>query len=976
MLHGLIAIVAAVAAGAGGDIEFDRDVRPILARSCLGCHGPGKQKGGLRLDRKASALGGGEDAAILPGRGADSPVVRLASGLEPDRIMPPTGERLTPDEVGLLRTWIDQGAEWPGGDAAGDDPRDWWSLRPLRRPAVPDMGASNPIDAFIRSGLRARGLRPSPMADRRTLIRRLSFDLIGLPPSPAEIEAFAADPAPDAYERLVDRLLASPHHGERWARHWLDVVHYGDSHGYDKDQPRPNAWPYRDYVIRSLNGDKPYGQFVAEQVAGDRLYPGTADGITALGFIAAGPWDLIGHAEVPETKLDGKVARHLDRDDMVANALNTFTSLTVQCARCHDHKFDPIRQEEYYRLQAIFAAIDRADRPYHDDPEAGRKHAALTEGRKVLERRKKAVEERIRAAGGSALAELDRRIAAANAPAQARPEFGYHGRLSPTPDATEWVQVDLGAPSRIDRVVLWGAHDDFNGIGAGFGFPPRYRIEASDDPEFRAEVSVLVDRTDADVPNPGITPQAIEAVATARYVRLTATRLALRQGDYHLAMAELEVINASGKNLAAGSPVASSNSIEAPPRWRSANLTDGYAPGRAGPKDDPVRLAAERDELIGRTAGPGASWELAELKGALAANAADLERFAPTGLVYAGTIHTGTGNFRGTGADGGRPRPIHRLRRGNVDDPGPEVAPGVPAVSAECPGEFDFPEGHPESARRAALARWLIDPKNPLTWRSIVNRVWQYHFGRALAATPNDLGRMGSPPTHPELLDWLAADFRDGGQSLKVLHRRIVTSEAYRQSSADDPASAAIDAENLLLWRMNRRKLDAESIRDATLVAAGTLDRTMYGPPFRDFAIERPEHSPHYEYRAHDPDDPASRRRSIYRFLARSRPQPFMAALDCADPSMQVDRRNETLSPLQALALYNNGLMLASARHMAKAFEAEGDPASQVAGAFMRAIGRAPTPEERDALGDHTRQHGLANACRVILNLNEFVFVD
>ena len=327
MRYAAITLVAALLAAssyaeeprppAGRAVDFEADVRPILAKSCHACHGPDKQRGGLRLDRKRDALAGGDGGpAVVPGRPAASPLLRLVDGTNPENVMPPKGERLSAAQVGVLRAWVEQGAKWPDDAAAGGGV--WWSLRPLARPAVPPLApadsgrARNPIDAFVLAGLRGRGLTPSPEADRRTLLRRVTLDLTGLPPSDAERDAFLADAAPDAYERVVDRLLASPRHGERWARHWLDAAHYGDSHGYDKDQPRPNAWPYRDYVIRSLNADKPYARFVQEQVAGDAMFPGTSDGVVALGFLAAGPWDAIGHAEVSEAKADGKVARHLD----------------------------------------------------------------------------------------------------------------------------------------------------------------------------------------------------------------------------------------------------------------------------------------------------------------------------------------------------------------------------------------------------------------------------------------------------------------------------------------------------------------------------------------------------------------------------------------------------------------------------------------------------------------------------------------
>jgi len=345
--------------------RFADQIAQILVGHCLRCHQGTNPKGDIDLS-SASGLLAGE--VIVPGKPEESLLFEVISGPKPT--MPKSGDRLDASQVEAIRAWIADGAKWPEGRKLKPDPLDWWSLRPLVRPEVPRLveAAKNPIDCFIRADLKAKGLTPSAEADRRTLIRRVTYDLTGLPPTPEEVESFERDDRPDAYERVVDRLLASPSLGERWGRHWLDVARYGDTHGYDKDQPRPNAWPYRDYVIRAFNEDKPYSRFVLEQVAGDVLFPGTRDGIEATGFIAAGPWDFIGHAEVPETKLDGQVARLLDRDDMVANTLNSFASLTVQCARCHDHKFDPVSQDDYYSLQAVFAALDRADRLYDADP--------------------------------------------------------------------------------------------------------------------------------------------------------------------------------------------------------------------------------------------------------------------------------------------------------------------------------------------------------------------------------------------------------------------------------------------------------------------------------------------------------------------------------------------------------------------------------------------------------------------------------
>lgn len=965
-------------------VDFETEVRPLLTARCLACHGPDKQKGGLRLDRKNAALEGGDEGDdIIPGDGAESLVVRLTAGVEEDRRMPPKGGRLSAEQVALLRTWIDQGADWPGGDA-DDDPRNWWSLRPLARAEVPAAEpfaaappARNPIDAFIRAKLREKGLEPSPEADRRTLIRRLSFDLVGLPPTPEEIAAFVADPDPLAYEKLVDRLLASPRYGERWARHWLDAAHYGDSHGYDKDKPRPNAWPYRDYVIRAFNADKPYGRFVAEQVAGDVLYPDDPDGIVALGFLASGPWDFVGHAEVPETKIDGKIARHLDRDDMVAVTINTFLGLTAQCAQCHDHKFDPIAQEDYYRLQAVFAAVDRADRPYYADPAAARRARELADARDQRANEHTRLEALIAERAGPALAELDRQIAEAEKSAADRPEHGYHSALASNAEETKWVQVDLGRTATIARVVLWGCFDSFNDIGAGFGFPARYKIEAADDPSFQRGVVVIADRTEADESNPGVAPQAFDAHgARGRYVRLTATRLSERLADYILALGEMEVFDDAGANLAAGAPVSALDSIEAAPRWRMTNLVDGLASGRDR-TEEPAKLRADRANLLARAVDPADLRALQEARESLRRVESEIADLPRPSLVYAATIYDGgDAPFRGTGPDGGKPRPIHVLFRGDVRSPRKEVGPGALEVFADLPGQFDLSTDSPDGQRRAALARWLSDRRNPLVWRAIVNRVWGHHFGNGIVATPGDFGRMGEPPTHPELLDWLALEFRDGGQSLKDLHRLIVSSATYRQSSAGNPEFEAIDANDAYLWRAPRRKLEAEAARDAAIAVAGQLDPTMYGPAFQDFVIERPEHSPHYQYDLQPPDDPRINRRAIYRFLVRSKLQPFMTALDCADPSMRVDKRSETASPLQALALYNNGLMLTMAKHLAERVESAGDRRAQVARAFVLAIGREPSAEELSALDAHAAEFGLANACRVIFNLNEFLYID
>lgn len=1001
------------AAGKPTPIRYERDIAPLIKARCVSCHGPTMQEGGLRLDRREHALRGGDTGpAMVPRQPQQSELLRRVASESKVERMPPKGEPLNAAEIERLRQWIATGADWPEDSAnpnADRDPRlDHWAWKPLVKPipplaapkaapnAAPNAAPTDSltrigpsvIDAYVRGKLRTLDLDLSPEADRRALMRRLSFDLVGLPPSAEAIERFVADPREDAYERLVEELLSSPRYGERWARHWLDVVHYGDTHGYDKDKPRPNAWPYRDYVIRALNEDKPYARFVEEQVAGDTLYPGTRDGIEAMGFIAAGPWDFIGHAEVPESKTDGKIARHLDRDDMVANTIGTFCSVTIHCAQCHNHKFDPFTQEDYYSLQAVFAALDRADRTYWADPEAGKKQVELAARKRVAETRRDELETAARKAAGPALAELDRRIAATRVmakPGNSAVEFGYHSGIAGRQDDTKWVQVDLGQSVALSSIVLRPCYDDFNNIGAGFGFPGRYRVELSDDPAFPpgASTTVLAARDDADQTNPGVTAQRVDAAGRrGRYVRVTAVKLAPRLNDFIFALAELEAMDTDGQNRASRAAVTALDSIEAGPRWGKRNLVDGHAP--SAPETTPAAtLMAERDALLRRTLDAEAIAALEAAQRELAAINGDMAKLPAASVVYAGTIHQGSGAFVGTGANGGKPRPIAILQRGNVTQRGREVSAGAISALPMLKGRFELPPDHAEGERRAALARWLVSPDNPLTWRSIVNRVWQYHFGRGLVETSNDFGRMGAEPTHPELLNWLACEFRDDGGSLKRLHKAIVLSATYRQSSGDGPPdratrARAVDSDNRLLWRQQRRKLEAEAVRDAVLAVSGKLDLRMGGPGYQDFVVLHPAHSPHYEYHLADPNDPATWRRSVYRFLVRSQTQPFMMSLDCADPSMRVERRNESVSAIQALALLNNGFMVAQAAHFAERVqrEAGNEPLAQVERAVRLALGRSPSVDEAAALVEFLRAEGLANVCRVLINLNEFAFVD
>ncbi|MGA0060106.1 MAG: DUF1553 domain-containing protein [Planctomycetota bacterium] len=860
---------------------------------------------------------------------------------------------------------------------------DLWSLQPLAETAPPAREKSRaewarqPLDQCAAARLAAAGLEPSPEADRRTLIRRLSVDLTGLLPTPESVDAFVTDPDPNAYEQLVERLLASPGYAERQARHWLDVVHYADTHGYDKDKPRRNAWPYRDWVIDAIDRDLPWADFVTAQIAGD-VVDGPAHSVAATGMLVAGPWDYVGHVELREGTVDKEITRNLDRDDVVTNVFGAFQSLTVHCARCHDHKFDPVPQRDYYALQAVFAGIERAERSYEPDP-----------GIDAARQRAKANVDALRAEIAGFETQLDEAFAQSDDPAHValRAEasslrdlpdpphdqrLGWHSAIVGTPSEEKWVELDLGAEQVIDAVVVYPSHEVFGGHpGPGFGLPRSLGVAwAGDDGTFGTEESWS--QRDAG-PRHGDEPIRFRFAAgtRARRVRIRSSDLFERTRDYCFALAEVEVL-AGGQNVARDAAVTARDSIEAGELWGARFLVDGVRPWtdeRARARRHAARVADARRTLA-QELGISTLRDAATQR--LAAAEAHLASLPPPGRVYAACREfPGEGAFRP--APGGQPRRIALLDRGEVTSPRDEVRPGALSVLGHAPADFVLDDDASEGARRLALAAWITHVDNPLTWRSAVNRVWQSHFGRGLVATPNDFGHMGAAPTHPDLLDHLARIFRDGGGSLRDLHRTIVLSATYRQSSADRPDAAALDASNQLLWRAPLRRLEAEAIRDSILRASGSLDRTQGGPGFELFAFED-DHSPRYRYELADPDDARTFRRSIYRFVVRSVPDPFMTVFDCADPSIPTPVRLETTTPLQALSLLHDRFVLAQAERMAARITADGgDPIDR---AIALAWQRKPTAEERKLLLSHAEEHGLAAVCRVLFNSSEFLHVD
>jgi hypothetical protein len=984
-------LLVLLAGGARADEEqFRKQVAPLLTRRCLACHAGTRTRGGLDLSSREKMLAGGDTGpALVPGKSAQSLLIEQVTGDKP--AMPKKGQPLTAQEVAVLKAWIDGGAAWPKGvrlDVAQGKPvvdAHWWSLKPLTRPALPNSGkaqAGNPVDAFIVAKLKERGLDLSPEADRRTLIRRLTFDLHGLPPTPEEVESFVKDTRPDAYVKLVDRLLASPRYGERWGRHWLDVVHYADTHGYDKDKRRVHAWPYRDYVIRAFNEDRPYPRFVREQLAGDVLYPHDPEGVIATGFLAAGPWDFVGQVELREGTVDKMKTRLLDRDDMLSSTMSTFVSMTVHCARCHDHKFDPIPQADYYRLQAVFSGIERGDRPY-EDRSASKRRLALQTRRGALTKEIAGLRTRVESVRDPALQKLDGELRELKGklaglpplPAQkASPSNGWHSGISPKADVVKWVQVDLGRSMPIDELRLVPARPTDFADTPGFGFPTRFQVAVADEPTFARAVGIA-DHSGEDFANPKNDAVRLHLKDTkARYVRVTAQKLWKRTGDYVFALAELQVLS-GGKNVALGATVSSLDSIEAG-RWSRRYLVDDFnSRQRLRDRSDPAvrqreqveallaTKTAERRKLLDRLTDADTRHAMTKAGFELVGVEKKIAALAVPPKVYGILPHA--------------PRPIHILTRGEVEKPGKLVGPGAMTCVVGPEAEFKLTDPANEGQRRAALAEWIVDRKNPLTYRSIANRVWHYHFAKGIVDTPNDFGGNGAKPTHPELLDWLACEFREHG-SFKKLHRQIVLSRTYRQQSRHDEKAAKIDADNRLLWRMNRQRLDAEAVRDSVLAVSGKLDLTAGGPGFDLFRF-KDDHSPVYDHTSVEHIlDPRTFRRTVYRFTVRSVPNPFLDCLDCADPNVNTPVRNTTLTALQALALLNNPFMVRQAEFFAERVkkEAGGDVNRQIDRAVLLAFARPATTQERQALAGFARKHGLAAACRLLLNANEFVFVD
>ena len=980
-----------------GERFFLAKIEPILKSHCLGCHShaAGEMEGGLALDSRSGwSEGGDRGPAIVPGKPQESLLIQAVRRGDSTLRMPPD-EKLSAADIDLLVEWIERGAPDPRNaklaSADNGDPLDWWSLRPLKRPIVPQPAqlkgeGDNPIDAFVRHRLQVEAMAPVPRADRRTLIRRLYFDLHGLPPTPEEVAAFVSDPDPRAYERLVDRLLDSPRYGERWARHWLDAVHFADSHGCEHDVFRPHAWRYRDYVIASLNRDTPWARFIREQLAADRFYPDETHLTAALGFIAAGPLELSRAGTAPIT------FDYLDRDDMVTQTMAAFASTTANCARCHHHKFDPITQEDYYSLQAVFAGAGKGDVEFDEDPTVASNRrrwnellAATTSDDRV---KLLAPEHAVAVAqweqefannpavweplspttflssDGATLERLeDNSILAANA----RPDKDTYTITAPTSltkltalrlDVLADDSLPLKGPGRQDNGNLHLSEFEAFVLDAETSEPARLKIRAAkaDWDQAGWTIAHALDGNLATAwgiyPKVGQSHHAVFELEQAQELKpssqIVVVLKQLHGGGHLIGRLKLYATDAEGAT-ADVLPELVRTGVQLPREQRSDEQQAAVAAYA-------LRVHAEK-QLAALPAQP---------------------------MVYAVSSSYSHANKL---ASPMAPKVVHVLRRGDIHKPGEVVAPGALSAIATLQDRFELDDPNDEASRRAALADWLAAPENPLTWRSVVNRVWSHHFGRGLCDTPDDFGRMGGTPSHPELLDWLAVWFRDDAKgSFKQLHRLILLSATYqRQSFASatpldsqlrDPRS--VDAENRFLRRMNRRRLDAESFRDAVLQISGRIDLTMGGPGIQQFTQSKgAQTTPKLDYDAFDWNDSIAARRSIYRVVWRGIADPFMESLDFPDLGLLAPKRNFSVSALQALTVFNNDFVLHHSQVLAEALQANHVTVDdQISHACRLIFLREPGTKEHAILVAYANQHGLAATCRVLLNSNEFLFLD
>ncbi|MBN8245927.1 MAG: PSD1 domain-containing protein [Verrucomicrobia bacterium] len=975
-------------------VDFTRDIAPLLSERCLDCHGAKKQESGLRLDHPADALKGGEHGPlVVPGNSAASLLVAVVSGAHGEiAAMPKKGEKLTDGQIGLLRAWVDQGAVWPetaSVDSSQAARRDHWAWKAPVRPAPPASG--NSLDAFVRARLAASGLKPAPETDRITLLRRLHFDLTGLPPTPEEADAFAADSRPDAVARKVEELLASPHHGERWGRHWLDAARYADSDGFEKDKPR-FVWAYRDWVVNALNRDLPYDQFVIEQLAGDLLPGSTDDQKVATGFLRNAMLNEEGGVDPEQFRTDGLI----DRMDALGKSV---LGITVQCAQCHNHKYDPVSQEEYYRLFAFLNNDHESSRVFYT-PDQQRQVSDLTRQIRDLEEGLRHTtsdwESRMAAWEDSVAApSTEWQVVECQNAGDNGERFYYHadGSIRAASYApTFWTGrfrgtnqlASIGA-FRLEQ--LTDPNLPCNGPGRsihGMSALSEFRVEAEDPSNPTNKVKVKFVRATADFENPekplepefqsesrnrkdgdkrtyGPVAHAIDGKDdTAWGIDAGPGRRNVARQAVFVAESPVTFTNAAGIVLnflldqKHGGDNSDDNQNHNLGRFRLSVTASTNAVADSVPAAVRQILGVPRAQRTpNQVAAVFRYWrtqvpEFRETNDRIEALWKQWPEGTPT-LVLAARQERGPGDER---------RPTRMFKRGDWLKPGQEVTFGVPAFLHPLPEHADD--------SRLTLARWLVDRRSPTTARVAVNRVWQQYFGIGLLETPEDFGVQAPLPSHPELLDWLAVEFMEPSVvapgetalatpwSLKHLHRLIVNSATYRQSSSMTPELLEKDPYNRLLARGPRFRVEGEIVRDAALSASGLLNPALGGrsvyPPAPDFLFQPPaSYGPKVWTEETGPD---RYRRSLYVFKFRSVPYPVLMNFDAPNGDFSCVRRPRSNTPLQALTSLNETQFLEAARGLALKTLRDGGTTddARITYAFRRVLSRPPTAEERTDL--------------------------
>ncbi len=870
--------------------------------------------------------------------------------------------------------------------APAEAARNHWAFQALRRPAVPvGVPAENGIDAFVRAGLDSKGLIANPPAEPRELVRRVYLDLVGLPPSPEEVAAFAVDPSPAHFARVVEHLLALPQYGERWGRHWLDVARYTESTGFEYDRLRENAWPYRDYVIQSFNEDKPYHRFMQEQVAGDVLEPVTRAGIVGASLLVSGPYDQAGNAQANATQR--AITREEEMEDLLSVVGQTFLGLTINCARCHDHKFDPIPQVDYYRVKSVFDGVKHGERSTESAAETQAREARAAESSRRAAEVQETVSRLERAGLQRALAAQPLAPQEPGPPAYARWMFdGTTNSVLPgkardgariaggqlqLPKAGAFFQTDsIPRDIREKTLEAWVSLADLHqGGGAAIS------IESTDGSHFDAIVfgerqagkwtagsegfvrthdqdAAEETATAAQVVHVAIAYRADNSVALYRngepygkpYTPASPLQI-FKTGDAHLLLGM--------RHRGGGRPWLTGAIRQSALYDRALSDAEIAASFRAG------GFTVPQEEILARLTPE----ERQERETALAAVKQARESAAawqkPQSIAYAGTRV--------------EPPPTRVLLRGDVKSPGDVVRPSGLSVVAGVPSDFGLAADAPEAQRRRHFAVWLADPRNPLPARVMANRVWQWHFGQGLVATPSDFGINGARPTHPELLDWLASRLVESGWSVKALHRLIMNSDTYRRSSWPQASALAKDADNQFWWRYSPRRLEAEVLRDAILSVSGQINLQLGGPSFRPFTTTDFNATFYHPF---DKGDAEFNRRTVYRMNINSGKEPLLDAFDCPDPSVKTPRRNVTTTPLQALGLMNSSFVQRQSGHLADRAmsRAQGDPVAAVREAYRLTLGRVPSAAEWQRVDATVKERGVRPVCWALLNSTEFVY--